>query len=171
MITDVNKKIFESNANLILNAVDCNGEIIPNLSRKLYEAYPHVEKEYMKYIRKCTKNKFDMLSTVQYIPVDTWALPLVDTLKNERVEAYDTEYHYIVNCFVQETFGKKSMSDIIAIERTLKNVKNVAEKINASVAVPFHFGCGRNIKWHEVQRIIHNVFDNSNIDVEICKGK
>ncbi len=171
MVTIVSKKIFNSDAKFVVNAVDCNGEIRPNVLKRIFELYPHAEKEYMKYVKKCEKNKLDMLGTVQYIPVDTWALVLVDTIKNNVVEAYDTNYQYIVNAFVQETKGKKNITDIMAIQRVLINLKEKAEKIDATIAIPYNFGCGKNIQWHEVLRIIKNVFDNSKVQVEIYKGK
>lgn len=170
MINIINRRLSDSKDNFIVIPVNCTGEIDKKWE-KIISMYPHAEKEYIKYIKKCDKNKLDMLGTAQYIPVDVWAMVMVDTTKNNMVEAYDEEYQYVVNAFVQEYLGKDSIIDVIAVQRILEDIKSKAENIGATIAIPHNFAVGKNIKWSEMSKIIDGLFKRSDVILNIYKGK
>lgn len=154
MIKVVKKDLLDSNANFLLTQVDCNG----NGDNTIEEVFPHVYKECLKYLKHCKKNKTSILSTVQYVPVDSWALVMCDTMKNEKVESYDKEYQYIVNLFTKTDINK---IDLKAMEIALKDVRDKAEAIGATVAIK----CD-----NEICDIVKKVFKGSDVYVGICKG-
>ena len=97
MIKVIDKNLFNSTANFIVHQVNCQGVMGSGVALQVAEIYPHVEQEYMKYLRYCKKNRINPLGTAQYVPIDTWAMIMVNTMKNNNVLAYDSQYQYIVN--------------------------------------------------------------------------
>lgn len=170
MIKIVDKNLFDSKANFICHSCNCQGVMGSGVAAQVAEKYPHVEKEYLKYLRYCKKNNIKPLGTVQYVPNEVWAVNLVDTMKNNYVDAFDSEYQYIVNIFGQNTYGIGLQTDLNAIKRAFKDICEKAKSINATVAVPYKIGsCRGGANWDDVYKIIQTVFENSGVDVEICK--
>lgn len=170
MVNIVEKNIMQSEANIIVIPVDCTGEL-SGLSEKVSSDYPLVEKEYIKYVKKSKKDKLDMLGKVQYIPSESWAMVMVDTMKNNHIEAYDDNYKYIASAFVKETSDSSGYTDLISVHRCLLDIESKARSIGATVAIPYKFACGRNAKWDDIYKIVSQVFDRSDVVVEICKNK
>lgn len=170
MIKIVEGNIFDSKANFIVHQTNCQGVMGSGVALQVAERFPHVEKEYMKYVRYCKKNHIEPLGTVQYVPNEVWALIMVDTMKNNNVIAFDTNYQYIVNLFGQSTFGEGLHTDLKALKKALMDVREKAEKIGATVAMPYKIGsCRGGAKWDDVYTIIKKVFEKSSVDVEIWR--
>lgn len=170
MIKIINGNIFESKANFIVHQTNCQGVMDSGVAAQVAEFYPHVEKEYRKYLRYCKKNKITVLGTVQYVPIESWAVIMTDTMKNDNVIAYDTNYQYIVNLFGRNQYGLGDRyTDMAEMKRAFIDIKEKAKKINATVAIPYRIGsfCG-GLDWSAVYNIIKEVFYNE-VDVEICK--
>ena len=170
MIKIIDGDLFSSKANFIVHQVNCQGVMGSGVALQVVEKYPHVKKEYVRYVKHCNKNNINMLGTVQYVPVDTWAMVMIDTMRNENIEAYDSNYQYIVNLFGQDGYGtEKQQTDIKAVKKAFENICMNAQKINATVALPFKIGCCRGgAKWNEVYKIIEDVFKNK-VNVEIWR--
>ena len=81
---DNNEDYFSNTHNFIINYVGLDETINDNLIKQ----YPHVEKEYLRYLKYCSKNHINIIGSIQYVPVDTWALIMCDTMKNNNVFAY-----------------------------------------------------------------------------------
>lgn len=171
MIKNINGNLFDSDANFIVHQTNCLGVMGSGVAAQVADRYPHVEKAYVKYVKHCNKNKIEMLGTVQYVPVDTWAMVMVDTMKNENVEAYDSKYQYIVNLFGQKNFGMdEQQTDLTAMKMAFLDIREKAEKIGATVAMPYRIGSYRGgADWNDVYKIIQDVFDKSSVDVEIWR--
>lgn len=170
MIKIVEGNIFDSKANFIVHQVNCQGVMGSGVALQVAEQFPHVEKEYMKYLRYCNKNRIEPLGTAQYVPTEVWALIMVDTMKNNNVDVFDTNYQYIVNLFGQSTFGEGLHTDLKAMKKALVDVREKAEKIGATVAMPYKIGsCRGGANWDDVYTIIKKVFEKSNVDVEIWR--
>ena len=171
MIKNINGNIFDSKANFIVHQVNCQGVMGSGVAAQVAERFPHVEKEYLKYLKYCKKYKIEPLGTAQYIPTETWAIGLVDTMKNTYVDAYDKEYQYIVNLFGQDNFGMGvQQTNLKAMEKAFVDICGKAKSIGATVAVPYRIGSFRGgAKWEDVERIIKNVFEHSGVDVEIWR--
>ena len=155
--------ILESRANVIM----CNyGN--DKFAQLIEENFPHTAKEAEKFIRYCNKNKMELLGNVQYVPSEIWAIGLVDTIKNNNVIAYDKEYQYIANMFCQSSSGDKVHMDLKALKKALYDVKDKAEKLNATVAIPYGFGAGKNKElWESIFTMIKSVFGKSDVEVII----
>lgn len=171
MIKNIDGNIFDSKANFIVHQVNCQGVMGSGVALQVAERFPHVEREYLKYLRHCKKNKIDPLGTAQYVPTEVWAIGLVDTMKNHYVDAYDKEYQYIVNLFGQNNYGMGvQQTDLKAMKNAFVDICEKAKSINATVAVPYRIGSFRGgANWTDVERIIKDVFENSGVDVEIWR--
>lgn len=170
MISIVEGNIFDSNANFIVHQVNCLGIMGSGIASQVEERFPHVGSEYRKYLRNCKKNNINALGTVQYVPTEVWALPLVDTMKNDNVTAYDTNYQYIVNLFGQAYIGEGLQTDLRAVKKALIDIRDKAWNIGATVAIPWKMSSNRGgANWENVYTIIKKTFENSDVDVEIWR--
>lgn len=149
MVNTIKGNISDSDANFIVclcdNSYDFDYDIPVDL---------HVDKERMKYIRHCEKNNIELFGTAQYIPSEVWALPMVDTMKNNDVTAYDANYQYIVNVFCKDAFDGKI--NLKSMRKAFTDVLNKAKNINAVVAIHSNVGT-----------IAREMIDKSGVDVEI----
>jgi len=171
MVEIVNGDLLHSNANFIVHQVNCQNVFEIGLGKKFVELYPHVEVEYRKYLRYCKKGEINPLGTVQYVPVDSWALAMADTMRNGKVIEYDNDYQYIVNLFGQNDYGfdNRQYTNIKAFKNALYDIKKKAYNISASVAIPYKIGCNGKLKWEEIYVIIEKVFSKSDVKAEIWK--
>lgn len=168
MIKIINGNLFDSKANFIVHQTNCQGVMGSGVAAQVAELYPHVETEYRKYLRYCKKNKIKALGTVQYVPLESWAMVMVDTMKNDNVIAYDKNYQYIVNLFGQDNYGMgKLHTDLKAVKKAFIDIKEKAKEIGATVAMPYQIGSFRGgADWNDVYGIIQEVFGKE-VDVEI----
>lgn len=172
MIKIVEGNLFYSNANFLVHQVNCMAVMRSGVAKQVSELYPHVEREYLKYCKHCKKNKVELLGTVQYVPVDDWALVMCNTMNNKRVEVYDNQYQYIVNLFGQNNYGYdgEQYTDLKALRKGFVDIRDKAKIIGAKVAMPYGIASVRGgCRWEDVYAIIKDVFENSGVDVEICK--
>ena len=170
MIKIIEGNLFDSKANFIVHQVNCQGIMGGGVALQVKERYPHVEREYRKYINYCNKNDLKILGSVQYVPSEVWAVGLVDTMKNNDVIDYDKNYQYIVNLFGQDTIGTGLQTDMKALKSGLIDIRDKVQKIGATVALPYKLGsCRGGANWENVYTVIKKVFENSNVDVEIWR--
>lgn len=130
IVNDV-EEYQNSKQNFIINIVGLNEEFNEKIARQ----YPHVEKEYLRYLKYCSKNGINIIGSIQYVPVDTWALIMCDTLKNNNVFAYDNDYQYIVNVYCPD--GKITHK---SVKICFAEIAETARKIGATIAVPWAKG-------------------------------
>lgn len=170
MIQIIEQDLFNSEANLLIHQVNCQGVMGSGVALQVATKYPHVEAEYLKYLRHCKKNKLNPLGTVQYVPTESWALVMSDTIQNKRLEKYDKNYQYIVNLFGQNDIGRGLQTDLHSLRKGFEDILIKAQNLNASIALPYGLGSVRGgANWNEVYKIIQDIFKNTNVDVTICK--
>lgn len=170
MIRIVEKNLFDSKANFIVHQVNAQGVMGSGVAKQIAEQYPFVDKEYRKYVFHCQKKNKKILGTVQYVPTEVWAIGLVDTIKNNRIEKYDVDYKYIVNLFGQENYGTGLQTDLAEMKNAFIDIRKKALSVGASIAMPFKIGsCRGGADWKDVYAIIKEVFGDSGLDVEICR--
>lgn len=170
MIKVIDGNLFDTEANFIVHSVNCCGVMGSGVAKQVRELYPHVEREYMKFVKHCSKSKVDLLGSAQYVPTESWALVMVDPIKNNNVIAYDNKYQYIVNLFGQRDFGSdgKMYTSLNALKNGLLDIRKKAEQIGATVALPYGIGSVRGgAEWSDVLKIIKEVFEKSSVNVEI----
>lgn len=152
------KEYLNCKQNFIINYVGLEEEINENIVNQ----YPHVKKEYLKYLRYCNKMNYNIVGTIQYIPVDTWALILCDTIKNETITAYDNNYQYIVNVFVPD-----NKINYKTLRKAFKGIGMLALELNASISIPWNKKLYKKItNVKELQSICSEIFEKK-LDVEI----
>lgn len=167
MIKIIEGNLLDSNANFIVHACDCKCVMESNIAEGIFELFPHVEKEYRKLVHHYDRNNENILGLVQYVPSDVWAVGMVDTMKNDDVPAYDSNYQYIANLVCQDVVNGNVYTDLHSMKEGLMNVLKKAKAIGAAVALPYYIG--RKKDWNKTYALIQDVFGNSNIDVEIWK--
>ena len=124
----------------------------------------------MRYIKYYDKNNDGMLGRVQYVPTEVWAMNMVDTIKNNNVEAYDTDYQYIVNAFCQDVSNYKVRTDLNALKKALVDICDKASKIGATVAIPYeNEGYRNDTSWNNLYNIVKKVFEQSDVNAEIWR--
>jgi O-acetyl-ADP-ribose deacetylase (regulator of RNase III) len=157
MITNITGDILTSKANFIVhsvNPVSMDSDIAYHIS----EEYRHIGKEYLKYIRFCNKNHYDIVGTVQYVPVDSWALIMCDTMRNDNIVDYDIKYQYIVNMFCESASDDGIKTNIKAMKSAFESVLVNVKKLNATVAIPNSIG-----------NIVRDIIKKYDVDVEIWR--
>ena len=173
MVKIIDGNVFDSKAEFIIHQTNCKGVMGSGVAKQVATMYPHVEIEYRKYLRYCKKNGIKALGTVQFVPVDSWSLIMVDTMKNNDVIAYDKEYQYICNLFGQSDYGydDEQYTNIKALKNGFYEIKDKAMKLNAKIAMPYQIGCVRGgADWeHEVFPMIKRIFDDGKVDVELWR--
>lgn len=143
-ITYHDGNIFDSSADIICHQVNTFGVMGAGIAKEVRERFPEVYKEYNGF---CKANKEDdVIGTVLFSVVQSG---------------------FIANCFGQN--GWKTNYD--AFESVMNKVKKFAEEHdNAKIAVPYKIGCGLAWgDWNIVEKIIFDVFEYSDLDVEIWK--
>lgn len=171
MIEIVNGNLFDSKETLIVHQVNCVGRMGSGVAKQVSDTYPHVAKEYRKYLNHCNKKNINPLGTIQCVPVHVWALPMINTMDSKGIYVYDEkECQFIVNLFGQHDIGAGLQTDINALEKALKSVLSIASKLHCDVAMPYKIACCRGgADWNDVYTIIKKVFDNSSVNVKLYK--
>ena len=170
MIQIIDSDIYSTSNEFLVNPVDCTDMVNTEMFQEIVDRCPHVYREYLRYIRYCSKSKINPLGTAQYIPVDSWALVMVDTIKNNRVDAYDKGYKYIVNLF-----GYKDLTDptqpirLKAIRNAFTDICEKANCINAAIAVPYGMFCKSDSDWQKLFEILKETADRTNAAVQIYR--
>lgn len=165
MVKVIEGSLFDSKADFIVHQVNCQGVMGSGVAEQVAAEYPHVEREYLKYLRYCKKNHISPLGTVQYVPNQVWAIGFVDTMKNNRIEPC-CDFQYIVNLFGQNDYGIGLQTDYNALEKAFKDIYAKAIKINATVAMPYKISCVRGGgDWNVVYPLICKVFDGVNVEL------
>lgn len=144
MITYHDGNIFDSGAKIICHQVNTYGVMGAGIAAEIRERFPDVFIEYNAY---CAANDQDMLLGAVLFSI--------------------TQKGFIANCFSQKGMD----THYEAFDHCMQMVKEFAEEHeNAKIAIPYKMGCGiAGGDWNAVEYIIHDVFDCSDLEVEIWK--
>lgn len=160
MIKIVNYDFLHTKAQICVQIVNDDGDLKNNIPDWINNEYHHITKEYVKFINYYQKHRLETLGSTMYIPLDCWAIGLVDTIKNNYLDTYDKDFCYIACAFCKERNGKKYNINIDALKYCLKDICRKAQSIHADVA----------IVWSElVEKVVKEIFDKSTVNVYLCK--
>lgn len=137
--------IFDSNANVILHQVNCQGVMGSGIAKQVKQKYPIVYKYYKMWCDD-PHLKPGLLGSIQTVYID-----------NEENRA-------IINLFSQDKFGYdgKRYTDYDALRNCLKIVNK--QWAGYSVAIPFHMGCDRGGgDWNVVCKMIEDELTDCNV--------
>lgn len=146
--------ILTSGKDMIVQQVNARGFMGSGLALQIMKRYGNVKKEYIKYREKQLKTGLtdeDLLGNVNF------------------VDTYDGKI--IANIFGQVDIRKGAHDKTVytkkdALLRGMVIVRNKAEQLNLSVAIPTHIGCGlAGGNWSEIKVGIEEVFKDSHVDV------
>lgn len=151
MVIQIERNLFESGADIILHQVNCQGVMGSGVARQVRERYPWVFAEYRDFCNSVeSRDSSVLLGTCQLVYVD--------------------ETHMVGNLFAQNHFGYdgKCYTDYGALRSCLTRAAMRAS--GKTIAIPYLMGCHRGGgDWNVVEKMIHEVFDDSPVSVMICK--
>lgn len=133
MLTKGKGSIFDSDAEAIVNAVNCVGVMGAGLAKAFKEKFPHMNEQYM---LKCSRG----------------------ILRPGKVDVYvvDSSPKYIINFPTKDDWRDPSELDYIYTGRTALTLAVNEWEIN-SVAIPA-LGCGLGgLSWLEVRPVLENL--------------
>ena len=152
MIKHIKCNIFESDADVILHQVNCQGVMGSGVARQMREKYPRVFARYKEFCDKYVDDKSFLLGLAQCVNIG--------------------DNRYAVNLFAQENFGYdgKCYTNYKALQKCLESVRNYTFFEGKTIAIPYLMGCYRGGgNWDVVYQMIEDIFGNSNMDVLICE--
>lgn len=135
MITIKDGDILKSTEDIIIHQVNCAGIMGGGLAKQLARQFPKLEEYYRKVCRLYDFN-YEKLKGKVYI--------------------FPSNNKYIANIFSQKP---NFNTDYEAMQKSLKIIRDYANKNNLSIAIPFKIGCGiANGEWWRVEEIINKTF-------------
>lgn len=145
--------ITKTDKDIIVQQVNCRGRMGAGLALTLMKRYSNVRPEYIKFHKNATKklNDEDLLGMVNY------------------VDTYDEKI--IANVFGQVDIRKGAGDQTVytkkeALFQGIEDVKNKAQILGLSVAIPTYIGCGyAGGDWNEIKSGIEEIFKDSSVDI------
>lgn len=145
MLKLVKGDIFESDADVILHQVNCQGVMGSGVAKQVREKYPIVFQYYKSW---CDDPHLrpGLLGQIQTVYTD------------------NTGKQAIINLFSQEKYGRdgKRYTDYKALENCLKSVNKQFK--GSTVAIPYHMSCDRGGgDWSVVSKIIEEALPDCEV--------
>lgn len=147
----VNADILDSDTDVILHQVNCQGVMGSGIAKQIRYKYPNV---YYYYKKMCNthRNSVEMLGTNQYVYVES-------TVTHKQIA--------IVNMFAQYRYGYVGRHiDYEALKMCLREInKSCAGK---RIAIPYFIGCGLGGgDWN----IVHKIIEDELVDCDVILYK
>ena len=146
-----NKDLFDSDAQILVHQVNCQGVMGSGVAKQVKEHYPQAYRDYVTFCGDAEPS--DLMGTV------CWSNVSVAPPK------------WIANCFGQANYGDdgQQYTNYAYLRLSLMSVAGAARYNHCSVALPYKLGCARGGgDWDIVFGIIKSVFGDD-VDVEICR--
>lgn len=150
----IEASILQSGKDIVVQQVNAKGLMGAGLALQIMKRYNNVKKEYVAYRGKQLKLGLvdeDLLGHVNY------------------VDTYDGTI--IANIFGQVDIRKGNHDKTVytkkeALLSGIRQVREKAEELNLSVAIPTYIGCGlAGGDWTEIKHGIEEIFKDSKVDV------
>lgn len=167
MITTINKDILTVDKGVIVHSVNCIGAV-GGLAGAIARKWPKNAEQYKEYVRH-RKSSIMLLGNVYEVNVahnvivaNLFGQYGVGTGKQQ------TEYAALISGFkrIVDTvfYGDDKIPDYSNHEYYLSRLTL------KDIYIPYKIGCGLGgADWEKVQDILHQIFDNSDKNVYICK--
>jgi len=147
MITIVYGDILEATENFICHQVNCKGVMGSGLALQVRQKYYEVYEDYLKEVNNAEKDPEILLGTSRVVGIG-----------NDQ---------YIINMFGQDGFSREGIdTDYEALKACLVGIKQIAEQMNFSIALPYKIGCGLGGgDWNIVYGMIEEVFEDYDVSI------
>jgi O-acetyl-ADP-ribose deacetylase (regulator of RNase III) len=153
---EIQGDILKSGKDIVIQQVNCRGFMGAGLAAQINKRYENVKNEYIDYRKKQLKSgktDKDLLGSVNY------------------VDTYDETI--IANVFGQVDIRKNKYDTTVythkeALLKGIASVRDKAQELNLTVAIPTHIGCGlAGGNWTEIKQGIEEIFEDSQVDVTL----
>lgn len=148
--------ILQSGKDIVVQQVNARGLMGKGLASEIMERYNNVKKEYIAYRESQLKlglTDDDLLGHVNY--VDTYDGTIIANIFGQ----LDIRKGY----YDKTVYTKKE-----ALLSGIRQVRDKAEELNLSVAIPTYIGCGlAGGDWTEIKQGIEEIFKDSKVDVTL----
>lgn len=154
MINHIKGDIFQSNADVILHQVNCQGVMGSGVAKQVREKYPWVFAEYKRLCddaKRLPNGTKSLLGVTQFVFIN--------------------ETQVIGNLFAQDRFGYdgKCYSDYTALRKCLMYVKKKFG--DKKIAIPYLMACHRGGgNWDTVREIIEDTLEGCDITLYEYNG-
>lgn len=141
MIKLINGDLLEATENIIVHQVNCQGKFGSGIALQIRNKFPSAYNDYMNF---CSRNK----------PLELLGKTYISNVGKDK---------YIAHIFGQLNYGYegKRYTSYDALYEGLKYVKEHAQRVNYSVAIPYKLGSDRGgADWDIVYKMIEKVFDD-----------
>lgn len=153
MIKQIEQDILKSECNIIVHQVNTIGVMGAGLALQIRRKYEACHKAYINLCQIAMKKgkSHKLMGKVLFVNVG--------------------EDKIIANIFAQSDIGTyKVQTDYEALKSGLEKVRERALEEGYSVAIPVGIGCGlAGGDWITVMGIIKEIFEESSVDVTLCK--
>lgn len=148
MIKYIKGDIFNVKTDYIAHQVNTLGIMESGIALDIKNKYPNV---FVEYSRRCKEEGNSLIGT--YLPVK---------VLNEDLT--------ILNCFSQSGMSRTSRTtDYDAIKKIFKLIEK-SVKPGKIITISYKYGCGiSNGNWYDVHKILHNIFDKSDVVLQIVR--
>lgn len=149
MVKHIKGDIFQSNADVILHQVNCQGVMGSGIAKQVREKYPVVYKTYKELCNQDTPK--NLLGIAQPVKANDKTI--------------------IVNIFAQENFGYdgKCYTDYDALRKGFETVRD--NNKDDSIAIPYLMGCHRGGgDWNKVYSMIEEIFADCDVTLYEYNG-
>ena len=142
MIKIVYGDLLDAREDIIGHQVNCQGKMGSGVALQVKKKYPRVYKYYLMLLEESKTRNISLLGTNHCVNVE-----------NNK---------WVVNMFGQDKYGYdgNQYTDLKALKECLKELRELAEHKNFSVALPYLLGSDRGgADWKEVEQLILSAFD------------
>lgn len=151
-----NGDLLNSTADVIAHQVNCLGKMGAGVAKDIRDKWPDVYISYQDYCKRA-ENPQDLLGKVLLLPIGQG----------------DVFSRVVANLFGQLSTRNNTyvgrVTDYTALESAMRKTLALMKAYGyKSIAMPYKIGCGLGGgDWDKVEEIIHRVFDDTDIEVEL----
>lgn len=150
--------ILNSDSQLVVNIVNCDGVFVDPFSNLLEKTYPGVHKEYVRYIeelkmREMVSARYRQMQSIEDMPTMQLRLGSIQFTNVTNTKT-------IVNLFAQKSSNIfEETIDYDALETAMTTLFDVAKEHNYSIGIPYGLGCDYGCgDWNTVKALINKIF-------------
>lgn len=144
--------LLEAKEDIIVHQVNCQGKMNSGIAKQIREKWPRVYDEYM-HLTLNGLVRPNLLGSVQVVGVGD---------------------KFVANLFGQEYYGYDGQryTSYDAVYEGLKYIKEKAQALSLSVALPYNIGCDRGgADWFIVDAMIQRIFADYEVHLYKLEGK